>query len=123
MVSRLRVALENIEETGWVGFDLDKTIAYYDSEKAFDPLYIGPPIPDMIKLIHEYLEAGRDVRIFTARVAEPNPQINEIRQTIVDWCKKYIGKELPITNEKDPSMWRVYDDLAKEVIPNTGKLI
>lgn len=51
---------------GWVGVDLDGTLAQYDG--WVDAAYIGPPVPAMVNRVRDMLDAGQEVRIFTARV-------------------------------------------------------
>ena len=51
---------------GWIGVDLDGTLAYYDQWRG--ALHIGEPIPVMLERVKRWLDEGKDVRIFTARV-------------------------------------------------------
>lgn len=51
----------------WVGFDLDGTLAKYEGWKG--PESIGEPIAPMIDLVKDYLAAGTEVRIVTARAS------------------------------------------------------
>ena len=111
--------------TGWIGVDLDGTLAQYDGWKGED--HIGPPIPSMVSRVRKWVEDGRDVRIFTARVTEnltgnkSRKTPDEMRHIIRGWCKHHIGFTLPITNVKDYQMIELWDDRAVQVIPNTGK--
>lgn len=120
----LRIALEGFDdkEGKWVGFDLDGTLAYYDEWKGIE--HIGAPIEAMILRVKQYLEEGVEVRIFTARVAQPTAQesLDAIRY-IKEWCLKHIGVELAVTNVKDSKMLRVYDDRAVGVIENEGTIL
>jgi len=52
---------------GWIGVDLDGTLAYYDEWRGL--YHIGEPIPAMVDRVKRWLAEGRDVRIFTARVS------------------------------------------------------
>ena len=107
---------------GWIGFDLDGTLCTYYGWKGHDD--IGKPIWGMIRRLKEYVEAGHDVRIFTARVGQAIPeQIEPAKEAIRNWCKQYIGYELPITSEKDQFLIRYYDDRAKQCITNEGALL
>ena len=103
-------------ENSWIGVDLDGTLAFYDMWRGAD--HIGEPIPEMLNRVNEWLSEGKQVKIFTARADTPEniPYVEE-------WCKNYIGKILPVTNVKDQNMVELWDDRAKQVIPNTGKLI
>lgn len=104
--------------SGWIGVDLDGTLAHYNGWKDGE---IGKPVPAMVERVLRWLQSGRDVRIFTARVAH-DPK-GEQRRLIQDWCKKHLGQILPVTNAKDYSMVELYDDRAVQVVPNTGELI
>lgn len=101
---------------GWIAVDLDATLAYYDVWRGEE--HIGNPIPDMAFRVKKWLSEGKDVRIFTAR-ASVHSQIPYIEQ----WCLKYFGKVLPVTNVKDFAMVELWDDRAIQVIPNTGKRV
>ena len=52
--------------SGWIGVDLDGTLAEYGGWKG--PDHIGPPVPKMLERVKSWIAEGRDVRIFTARV-------------------------------------------------------
>lgn len=100
---------------GWIGVDLDRTLAESDG-KWRGPNYIGPPIDAMVERVKKWLEEGKDVRIFTARYPRGLPAIRR-------WCKKYLGRSLPITNVKDEKMIELWDDRAIQVKPNTGEKV
>lgn len=111
---------------GWIGVDLDGTLAYYDTWRGAD--HIGVPIPRMLERVKGWLADGNDIRIFTARVWHDgsHQRVQEslvARQAIYDWCEKYIGVVLPVTNVKDYDMIYLYDDRAKQVEKNTGILL
>lgn len=107
---------------GWIAVDLDGTLAHYNGWKGAD--HIGPPVVTMVERVRRWLDEGKDVRIFTARVAEPDPDARLRVETIIrDWCRQYLGQELPVTNVKDYSMVELYDDRAVTVEQNTGRLI
>lgn len=100
---------------GWIGFDLDGTLAEYTEYKADE--HIGAPIQKIIRLVKMYLRQGKIVKIFTARADSPVAV-----KAIKKWCKHYIGRELPVTNVKDKDMELLYDDRAKQVTKNTGEV-
>jgi hypothetical protein len=106
--------------------DLDGTLAHYEygSHKDWSPTRIGEPIPAMVERVRQWLEDGREVRIFTARV-QPTPCVTtedrEIRDAISIWCDRHIGVVLPITCVKDYSMIELWDDRAVQVRANTGE--
>ena len=116
---------------GWIGVDLDGTLAHYDG--WVDETHIGEPIPLMIERVKIMLSDGWDVRIMTARadggevaLAMGNPEgakmrdIDRITRIIQDWTEKHLGVRLPVTNRKDYGMVALYDDRAIQIIPNTG---
>lgn len=105
---------------GWIGVDLDGTLAVYDG--WISETHIGPPVPKMVERVKRWLDKGMEVRIFTARVTEtPGRDNNLIRKTIEDWCVEHIGQKLAITNVKDFSMIEGWDDRMVRVIANTGE--
>lgn len=111
---------------GWIGVDLDGTLAHYDGWQG--PTHIGAPIPAMVERVKRWLAEGRDVRIFTARVShdESMPRIKEAAAAMTairKWCAEHLGRELRITNVKDYAMIELWDDRAVQVEPNTGRPI
>ena len=112
--------------TGWVGVDLDGTLAeyHYGDLHQFGMLYVGPPIMPMVTRVKTWIELGETVKIFTARVAHPNEEDRaNILTAIEQWCLAHIGQILEITNMKDYQMRVLYDDRAVQVEANTGRLI
>lgn len=105
--------------SGWIGVDLDGTLAEYGGWKG--PGHIGAPIPAMLKRVREWVAADREVRIFTARVSGPDP--DEARGHIEAWLLEHIGHTLPITNVKDYGMVALWDDRAVQVEINTGRRV
>lgn len=103
-----------MKDEGWVGVDLDGTLAFYDSWRGED--HIGQPIPLMQARVREWLDAGLNVRIVTARVANGPHQVALIK----GWCLVHLGRELEVTNVKDFGMVALYDDRAVAIEPNTG---
>lgn len=102
---------------GWIGVDLDGTLAHYDGWVS--PEHIGEPIPAMLARVKEWLAAGIDVRIFTARVFGAGRE--SALPHIQAWCIAHLGTVLTVTNEKDYGMVELWDDRAVQVIPNTGE--
>ena len=110
---------------GWIGVDLDGTLAKYDEWRG--ELHIGEPITNMVYRVRNWLARGREVRIFTARVTEGltnldgSPHdVSKVREAIEAWCETHIGQKLRVTNVKDYAMIELWDDRAVQVIPNTG---
>lgn len=109
--------------SGWIGVDLDGTLAEYTG--WIGPDHIGAPIPSMVKRVQEWTAQGVQVRIFTARVAgerEGNP-VEKTLDLIYRWCFKHIGYVLPVTCVKDFGMIELWDDRCIQVIPNTGERV
>ena len=103
---------------GWIGVDLDGTLAHYDSWNGVK--HVGDPVPKMHERVKRWLAKGYDVRIFTARVSHPE-QEHAARKAIEAWCHEHLGQVLPITNVKDTRMVELWDDRAVQVSPNTGE--
>lgn len=113
------------DQKGWIGVDLDGTLAHYDGWKGVG--HIGEPILLMVRPIHLWLAEGFEVRIMTARVwpefLEGCMGDGNNSSRIKAWCLKHIGQELPVTCCKDFSMIELWDDRAVRVEINTGKVI
>lgn len=116
--------------SGWIGVDLDGTLAQYNGWQGEN--HIGDPVPLMAARVHQWLEERKDVRIFTARVAcdaqwigpvgIPEPMSkSEARKEIERWCEKHFGRVLPVTSQKDYGMVELWDDRCVQVEPNTGR--
>ncbi len=101
-------------EQGWIGVDLDGTLAYYDGWKG--PYHIGEPIPDMAQRVLAWLKQGKRVKIVTAR-ANDHTAIHCIHL----WLEKWGCPILEVTDRKDFKMVELWDDRAVRVVPNTGK--
>ena len=106
------------EARKWIGVDLDGTLARWDGFQ--DITEIGQPLLPMVHRVQRWLQEGRDVRIFTARLDWPSPHL--VREAVHAWCRKHIGRELPITNIKDHLMGELWDDRAVGVQFNTGEI-
>jgi hypothetical protein len=111
-----------MSSNGWIGVDLDGTLAHYES---FGDGGIGAPIKPMVRRIKHYLKQGKDVRILTARIAHEFGQEvdGEMTIRIQQWCKEHLGQILSITCRKDYHMYMLLDDRAMQVIPNKGILV
>jgi hypothetical protein len=122
---------------GWIGVDLDGTLAEYQGFKGAE--HIGEPIPQMLLRVRRWLVAGKEVKIFTARVwplstINPEDKVEQFvgasdRESqamiaavhIRKWCETHLGQILPITCQKDYGMVQLWDDRAIQVEPNTGR--
>lgn len=106
---------------GWIGVDLDGTLAHYDVWRG--PTHIGEPVPEMRERVVRWLSVGTDVRIFTARVSiREGEELARVRVAIEAWCLKYLGVVLPITCTKDYGMIELWDDRVVQVEENTGRM-
>lgn len=104
-----------MSNSGWIGVDLDGTLAEYH---GWNGGAIGDPIPRMADRVRQWLKRGQIVKIFTARVWSDGD--GAIAREIQDWTEKHFGVRLPVTCMKDYSMCELWDDRAVQVIPNTG---
>lgn len=107
--------------SGWIGVDLDGTLAEYGGWKG--PDHIGDPVPAMALRVRKWLADGREVRIFTARVAgvREGSEVDETTKGIQDWCEKHFGVRIPVTCKKDFGMIELWDDRCVQVEANTGR--
>jgi hypothetical protein len=111
---------------GWIGVDLDGTLAHYD--RWVSAIHIGPPVSAMRERVMGWLDEGRDVRIFTARVysdGDPGRQRQAAVALIAiqEWCVRHLGKVLPVTCTKDFGMIELWDDRCVQVRQNTGEKV
>lgn len=102
------------EMTGWIGVDLDGTLAMYTEWRGEH--HIGPPVPAMVNRVKAWLAEGVRVKIFTARAAGGQKVIKAIQ----DWCEEHVGARLEVTCIKDYGMIELWDDRAVQVVCNTG---
>lgn len=103
---------------GWIGVDLDGTLAQYDTWRGIE--HIGDPVPKMMARVRGWLNSGRTVKIFTARVAGGDRDREEVIGHIHAWCEKHGLPALEVTNVKDFGMVELWDDRAVQVVMNTG---
>lgn len=109
------------ESKAWIGVDLDGTLACYDGWKHEG--HIGAPNPVMVELVKTWLDQGRRVKVFTARVSPlleaPPGQREHLRRQLVtpieDWCIEHIGQKLEVVCHKDKYCTKIYDDIAIQV--------
>lgn len=104
--------------SGWIGVDLDGTLAEYYGWKGAE--HIGKPIPLMVERVKRWLAKGQEVRIFTARVWNEDED-HATTDRIQHWCLVNIGEMLQVTCAKDYGMIELWDDRAVQVVPNTGE--
>ena len=116
--------------SGWIGVDLDGTLAEYH---GWNGGVIGKPVPAMVERVKQWLSDGVTVKIMTARVSLFGGYSSESNRTadtqfadeqtklIQEWCIEHIGAKLEVTYCKDFTMIELWDDRAVQIIPNTGK--
>lgn len=110
-------------DKGWIGVDLDGTLAFYEGFVSIH--HIGAPIVPMLERVKDWLAKGEDVRIFTARACPVDPKEGygtnlEAIKAIEAWCLEHVGRVLPVTYMKDFKMVQLWDDRAVQVVPNKG---
>ena len=110
---------------GWIGVDLDGTLAEYHGWVG--PTHIGAPISKMVNRVKKWLLAGKEVKIFTARVFPggriSSTELAAVEKAIREWSKEHLGRALEITYCKDYGMVELWDDRAVQVKPNTGERV
>ncbi len=99
---------------GWIGVDLDGTLAHYDG--WYGPAHIGEPIAPMLERVRQWLADGFEVRIFTARASVP-----EYVPFVEIWLEQNGLPPLQVTNVKDFQMLSLWDDRCVEVVTNRGE--
>jgi hypothetical protein len=119
---------------GWIGVDLDGTLAQYergDIDK-YGVAYVGPPIQKMLARVKQWVADGKRVKIMTARAGIPAELDGSerrrreeeqllVRPAIERWCLEHVGQVLEITCVKDFGMIELWDDRAVQIISNTGE--
>lgn len=111
---------------GWIGVDLDGTLAEYHGWQGCSN--IGAPVPAMVERVKRWLGEGKTVRILTARVSHDGTwgrrcDALQAEAAIRDWCLKHVGQALDVTCIKDYAMVELWDDRCVQVIPNTGERV
>lgn len=115
--------------SGWIGVDLDGTLAHYEGWRGGE---VGEPVPAMAFRVRKWLAEGKDVRVFTARVAETGlrNQVGGVddksfadaqREVIQQWTETHFGVRLQVTASKDFGMVELWDDRCVRVRANTGE--
>lgn len=106
-------------DDGWIGVDLDGTLAYYDGWRGIE--HIGLPIPKMWARVKNWDAEGKEVRIFTARASGDDAE--KAIYYIKRWCVEHDLPKLQVTCRKDFRMTRLFDDRAVQIIFNTGERV
>jgi hypothetical protein len=101
---------------GWIGVDLDGTLAHYDKWRGIE--HIGDPIPAMAERVKQWIAEDREVKIFTARAHDVAAVVY-----IKKWLLRHGFGDLEVTATKNFQMVELWDDRAVEVEANTGRLV
>jgi len=114
-----------ISQRRYIGVDLDGTLAH-DAGLPYvgELLPIGRPIPAMHMRVLRWLDEGKAVRIITARVSPDQPRERVLRATgaIEAWLLEHVGQVLPVQAHKCHLMLELWDDRARPVEHNTGRI-
>lgn len=115
----------NIKQTGWVGIDLDGTLAEYHGMPK--DRSIGKPIGPCVQAVKNLLSRGIEVRIVTARACSDHVNVDGVPAQDRDeickverWCEEHIGQKLPVVFWKDRRMVELWCDRSIQMIPNEG---
>jgi len=100
-------------QQGWIGVDLDGTLAEATAWQGMD--HIGPPVPLMMRRVRLWLERGLRVKIMTARAGDPEGVV-----ATQAWLKANGLADLEVTDKKDFGMIELWDDRAIQVVQNSG---
>lgn len=101
------------EKSGWIGVDLDRTLAEYDFWRGAG--HIGAPIPEMLQRVRKWLADGWKVKLFTARVSGSHEETVTFLRSWTSWSMTHFGQVLPVTCSKDFHMIELWDDRAVAV--------
>jgi len=115
--------MSTLAQRGWIGVDLDGTLAHYD--RWVGPEHIGAPIPEMVERVQNWLARGVDVRIFTARVGplQDRECVKKAISSINIFCMEHFNQRLAITATKDLLMIELWDDRCVCVKRNVGSVL
>lgn len=119
---------------GWIGVDLDGTLAEYHAWDA--ALKFGKPIPLMVERVKAWLALGLTVKIVTARMPLPDDydyrpcdvtgdswsQL-EMAEAIANYTEEHVGARLEAVCYKDLYMLELWDDRAVQIVANTGRTL
>jgi hypothetical protein len=108
--------MNETSQKGWIGVDLDGTLAYHDSQQGLHP--IGKPNESILFRVQQWLEAGIEVRIFTARAAE-----STLVLPVKEWLRKVGLPDLAVTHRRDFNLLQIWDDRAIQLETNTAELL
>lgn len=101
--------------SGWIGVDLDGTLAKYDSWRDGA---IGEPVGEMLFRVRKWLADGVEVRCMTARAGDAHERLR-----VREWLDSHGLERVSITDRKDFAMIELWDDRAVAVEQNTGRVL
>jgi hypothetical protein len=122
--------LPDVKEGEYILVDVDGTLFTYTEWVKWDQF--GDPIQPMIQRVQRWLQAGIEVRLFTARVPLNDGEVQTCKVTgeaftgidmkfaLANLTEKYIGQRLRAQCWKDWRAHSIWDDRAVQVIPNEG---
>ena len=99
---------------------MDGTLAEYEGNHH---AHIGRPLLPMVERIKGWIAAGKEVRIFTARVSHGLPHDASQHELIRVWTTEHCGQALVATCMKDDGCEMICDDRARQVEFNTGRVL
>lgn len=105
---------------GWIAVDFDGTLSEYGGWQGDS--HVGKPIKKMVDRVKTWLDKGRDVRIFTSRVAKAGDGAMKSRAAIEAFCMEQFGRKLIVTAIKDKDIIQIWDDKAVGVRTNSGDI-
>lgn len=100
--------------------DWDGTLVEYHGFGG--PCVYGPPIPHMVRRVHDWLRDGHEVIIFTSRVSSEHPLKRIMEESkAIDVVLQHMGLPLlQITANKFIRISEFWDDRGVRVEKNTG---
>lgn len=108
----------------WIGVDFDGTLAEHPKGE-FKKKDLKPIAP-MVSRVKRWMKDGKDVHILTARVSPESfskKKVKKQRKVIRKWCKKHLGRKLPVTSEKNQALSAIYDNIAYHVVKDKGHVV
>ena len=109
---------------GWIGIELDGTLAYSDVYSPVAMSEIGAPVTDMVAHVKDLLSQDVDVRIFTSRGSEMDKLQRAMSdEQIYTWCLTHLGVTLPVTNVMDHMCLHITGARFFRNIRNSGLIL
>jgi hypothetical protein len=103
---------------GVLAVDLDGTLA--KKEHPFNPYSVGEPVQPVLQHLLNEKAKGRSISILTARASSNDPGL---RRAVRTWLDRHGLEGVHITSQKTPDMVEIIDDRARQVIPDTGRVV